>query len=371
MKKRKELEAPKPTHETPEDRLQKKKLLFMRNTLAHIRDYDLYWGIQALQQISSEFLALNKKNSASAQEPTLKAQQRDAYLQAFGPVQFRATVRYATPATTLASAEIRETPHAFFQPILWVNFTGLAGVQGPLAFVYTERVFRNLRNKDGALASFLDIFNHRIVALHNESQKWVPGFSPIRPEESSLGRIIAALGGLDGSAPSQGNERDKAIYVLTYKNLFWKKVRSTAALTQILQSFFKTKVCIKEFVGNFLALPEDAQTRMGKVKGDLYTLGVDTFLGNRIWHQGQHLHIILQNLNSARYEAFNTYTGGPLARHLKQICTFYAPSFLHIRYFLEIKKGQKKALILGQPHFLGFDSWLGTSGGSSPLRLMM
>src|SRR5690606_33292451 len=64
-------------------------------------------------------------------------------------------------------------------PTLTVTFMGLTGPSGVLPYHYTETVIRNLRARSFSLRDFLDLLNHRAIALfHRAWQKYrlVPSY---------------------------------------------------------------------------------------------------------------------------------------------------------------------------------------------------
>jgi type VI secretion system protein ImpH len=360
-----------------------------------IRKYDFASAIHVLEKISNATIA----NESST--PSL-------YAQTYGSIQFRATVRHAPSTTAISHAELRKMKDGNIQPVLWVNFTGIAGIQGPLPLIYTERVFRNMRNKDYAFASFLDMFNHRIAKLTYDIQQWIPGYSACPPEHSQLGKIVLALGGVDyeqltcarhippdssgfieapshvklqkatlrvsrepyrstetSDAPTSPAQRpgsqfafllQSARYLITYKTLFVRKVRSAAVLKQILQNFFCVKVCVSEFEPTWVPLRDEDVTKIG----GSYTLGKDIFLGNRIWRYNKSLRITLQDISSSLYESFNCHTDGDNWGHLQRLAQMFLPSNIRVRFLVQLQGHCKKTTVIGSPHSLGFNTWLGT-----------
>lgn len=342
------------------------QLLFVKNSLESIREYDLSSAVAFLRRLAASGLLKPTEEVV----PPQSLQRRSA--RNFATVRFRATVHFKRPATALDHVELTRSPRGSLQPILWVNFTGIAGIQGPLPLIYTERIFRNLRAHDSAAAAFLDIFNHRIIQLSYTSQRWLPGFAPIRPEESPLGLMIQGMNGLEpvrgfGACPRSPTgehlpERSRAQetltrVILTYKTLFWKKIRSSAALQQALSHFFGVRVEIRPLRGTFLKL--DTPTRLGPLRGQCCTLGHDTLLGDRLWKQGHGIDIILHDLSPALYKTFNKHAEGMNEEIFKRICKHFLPMTLSMRFFIGIKGTLRNPLRLGGRHHLGFDTWLG------------
>src|SRR5271169_3450696 len=66
---------------------------------------------------------------------------------------------------SLEKIELSEKDKAIAPTILNVNFMGIAGIQGPLPFPYTEMIIQRVRSGDTSLKDFLDIFNHRLISI--------------------------------------------------------------------------------------------------------------------------------------------------------------------------------------------------------------
>ncbi|MDR1597542.1 MAG: type VI secretion system baseplate subunit TssG [Holosporales bacterium] len=321
--------------------------------------------------------------------------QRSKTLQtiAYGGIQFRSTVRHARPGTALDRVEIRRLSDATFQPVLWVNFIGVAGIQGPLPTIYTDRAFRNIRNKDYALASFLDVFNHRVVHISYDMYKWIPGHSMAPPGASALGDVILALAGIApggaryNPAAHSANEQS-SLYFITYKTLFWKRIRSASALKQMLINFFKVyRVPTSEVasggaresglskfipldsvdvhITEYRATPVSVPSKYMATLGTSRTLGKDIFLGNRVWRYNKIVEITILNIPDVAYESFNCFSNGENWRHLRQMVTKFLPSNIKVRYFVQANADAKKLTILGHSHNLGFNTWLGVDGSSN------
>jgi type VI secretion system protein ImpH len=340
-------------------------LAHIKNVLEQIYKYDFASAVHVLEKISHLVQSTPLESSS-------------LYAQAYGNIQFKATVRHAPSATAISHAELRKMMNGNIQPILWVNFTGIAGIQGPLPLIYTERVFRNMRNKDYAFASFLDMFNHRVAKLTYDLQQWIPGYSACAPENSQLGKIILALGGLeqldvartkslshnDSAASNDLGEhevpsilRQNARYLITYKTLFVRKVRSAAVLEQILQNFFSINVRVSEFAPTWVLLRDEDITRLGGP----YTLGKDTFLGNRVWRYNKSVKITIKNVPLSLYESFNCHADKVNWKHLQQLTLMFLQTNVNVRYLIQLQRNSKKPTIVGGQHNLGFNTWLGTN----------
>jgi type VI secretion system protein ImpH len=319
----------------------KNKLSIIEHELKNIREYDLHSAVHFLTKVV---------NATTTKGERIK----DQYFRTYGPIQFRSTVSHARPATAIDHVEMQKTPNGMFQPVLWVNFIGIAGIQGPLQSIYTERAFRNTRNKDNAFAAFLDIFNHRLIMLMYAAQKWIPGYSNLYPSESGVGEIILALCGINDLEMEKHAE--SLNYFISYKTLFWRRIRSALSLEQMLQDFFQINIEVACSQCMTVFLKDNQLTKLGTAS----TLGKDVFIGNRIWYDNKIFDVLLLDLPINVYESFNSHASSENWLHLTRLCTNYVPFSVHVRYFIQIKSDNKKQIVLGKNHYLGFNTWLGT-----------
>lgn len=332
----------------------KERLLRLHHFLQHASSYDFAQSVRLCAALADPQLA----QALSDTPPSISEK-----FNPFGPVRFRATVRYH-PATSAINRVELVRAGGTLQPVLWVNFAGIAGAQGPLAYVYTERVFRNLRDRDHALASFLDIFNHKIIALIHANSATLPGFDATPAGDTRIGKILLAMGG-QREKPTSGTP-----YLLTYCSSFWKRVRTAENLKQILASFFQAKVRIREFCGAYAPIPPEQISRIG-VRGCFHTLNRDLLLGNRVWQLDQKIQIVLEELPYTLYRTFNPHTKGTNLSHLVAICRHYLPATLVFEVLIAIRPPEKPAMRLGDTHNLGFDTWLpGKSAQPEPPRFV-
>jgi hypothetical protein len=74
---------------------------------------------------------------------------------------------------------------------------GIAGIQGPLPFPYTEMLIQRERNGDASLKDFLDVFNHRLISiLHRIRKQYLISLNACTPEKTEIAVGLRALLGL-------------------------------------------------------------------------------------------------------------------------------------------------------------------------------
>jgi type VI secretion system protein ImpH len=176
----------------------------------------------------------------------------------------------------LASADGPAPDHLAF-----LRFLGLTGPNGPLPLHLTEYARDRARNNgDPTLAAFLDVFHHRIVSLFYRARASAePALSLDRPDTRPLWR----LRGQPVRHRQRGlQERDEIgdFAKLHFAGLMANQRRPAAGLVTILRAYFRLPVAIEQFVGHWMKIPLDGQTRIG-MPGQGNRLGSSAVLGAR------------------------------------------------------------------------------------------
>jgi type VI secretion system protein ImpH len=163
-------------------------------------------------------------------------------------------------------------------PAMTVAFMGLTGIHGVLPTQYTELTLDQIFAGDEALRDFLDLFNHRLIALFYrawEKHHFFIEYERRRLEESAEDAFtswlfdLIGLGskGLKGRLPVA----DKAL--LRYAGLISQRPHSASAMTGILRDYFSVPVHIEQFCGVWHRLEDQ----------DLCFIGSDE-LSNQLGH---------------------------------------------------------------------------------------
>jgi type VI secretion system protein ImpH len=197
------------------------------------------------------------------------------------------------------------------QPLMVVNFMGLAGVLGPMPIPYTEILLERLRKGDTAWRNFLDMFNHRLISLayrartmfdiSNDVVTTSPNrvyYNPLkrkkgnpptskptyfRAEDVRLAQNVFSLAGLASPHIRSLHHTDNSSY-LQYGSLFSQQIRSVQGLVHLVSSHFGLKVRVEEFQGEWLPIDQDQRTVIGR--GGMNTrLSSEAVAGKKIWNQ--------------------------------------------------------------------------------------
>jgi type VI secretion system protein ImpH len=182
-----------------------------------------------------------------------------------------------------------------------VAFMGLAGITGVLPTHYTEMLIERRRQKDHTLASFLDIFNHRLISLFYRA--WEKYRFPVayeRGEEDYFTQYLFDTVGMGTRGLQNRNSfPDKAL--LLYSGLIGQKPHSATAIGAILSDFFQISATIQQLTGQWLKLDPESLTRLGKTNN---RLGQDTVVGSKIWDQQSKFRLQLGPLTFEKFKEF-------------------------------------------------------------------
>jgi len=269
------------------------------------------------------------------------------------------------PPSTLASYAAREK----FHPRLAVNFFGLFGPQGPLPLHLTEYARERSRNHhDPTFARFADIFHHRMLSLFYRA--WAnarPTVSFDRPQEDRFGFYVGTLFGLSGEAMSNRDalaDNAKRFYAgrLAAQN------KCPEGLQAILADLLALRVRIVEFIGEWMEIQQNDQTRLG-LSPEVASLGQSALLGGFVWGCQHKFRIVLGPVTLAQYLALLP-GGAALAQLVAVVRNYIGDELVWDAQLLLQKQQVPKELALGRPAQpntaslngdarLGWSMWLG------------
>jgi type VI secretion system protein ImpH len=249
------------------------------------------------------------------------------------------------------------------QPELEVNAFGLGGPEGPLPDAYQEWLQDRLRQKDTSAVAFLNLFQHRLLALLYRAQRKYriadPFLSPLYSPAQTILRGLtglplhkrgteAATGGLDASA------------ILARAGLMANRRRSLAGFDVIAQHHFRVPVRSSPFAGGWRTLSEESLTRIGR-RGCNHRLGCGAVVGTRIWDEHRGIRIEIGPLPLESYESF--LPGGRCHADLHALAAAYFGGDLYQHLDLHLAAGQqpKAQLSMQAPLRLGWTAWVGAN----------
>lgn len=246
------------------------------------------------------------------------------------------------------------------RPIMTVNFLGLAGIQGPLPTPYTEILIDRLRQKDTAMADFLDIFNHRLISFwHRVHKKVVLGIAQVTPDKTDIGKCLLNLLGLDETL-ANGSYPIPLRSLIKYVPIFWQRPHSLSGLLTILKGYFPYSMTIKPFCGGWdKAIPSDLS--LIGIKGQFNRLGQDLILGQHTWNQTQGISIHFEQLQWLDFISY--LPGGRGYKALNFLCDLYCDPTTKIHIKISLQAQTIPPLRLGKKHFLGCTSFLTRGNG--------
>lgn len=264
-------------------------------------------------------------------------------------------------------------------PRLQVRLFGLMGPNGPLPIHITEYARERLRHAgDPTLTRFLDLLNHRFLALFYRA--WAQAQPHVNRDRPKDDRFAAYIGSFVGVTPAAFRQRDSLpdLAKFFHAGTLIRHVRNAEGITSILQQFFRVPVQVEQFVGHWLRLATSERTRLGgsESSGSSLgsTLGTGAVAGSRVWDRQHKFRVHLGPLSLAQYESFlpmgaQPGSGGAAPKpqsgeggHLRKLVDWIR---LYLCYELDwdvrlvLKQNEVPRLALGRGGKLGWTTWLG------------
>jgi type VI secretion system protein ImpH len=253
---------------------------------------------------------------------------------------------------------------------LAVNFFGLLGANGPMPTHLTEYVRDRLRHGgDPTLLAFLDVFHHRMLSLFYRARANAePVISLDRADGDRFSSFVGSMFGI--GAPSL-RERDEIgdFAKLHFAGLLAKRTRPASGLATILREYFQLPLRIEQFIGHWMALPVEVQSRIG-LAGEDGRLGGSLVLGRRVWDSQNRFRIVIGPVGYDDYRRF--MPGGESLKRLLAWVRMYCGLALDWEVSLILKKAEMPELRLGRGTRVGWSTWLASAAPSrdpGPMRI--
>ena len=244
---------------------------------------------------------------------------------------------------------------------LAVNFFGLLGANGPLPTHLTEYVRDRLRHGgDATLLAFLDVFHHRMLSLFYRARASAEPVISLDRSDVERDGFSVFVGSLFGIGAPGLRERDDIgdFAKLHFAGLLANKARPASGLAAILRAYFKLPLQIEQFVGHWMRLPPEIQSRIGRQENG-NRLGASLVLGSSVWDCQHKFRIVIGPLGYDDYRRF--MPGGDSLKRLQAWVKTYVGLTLEWDVRLILKKEQVPPLRLGGTTRVGWSTWLASA----------
>ena len=239
---------------------------------------------------------------------------------------------------------------------LKVFFFGMFGPNGALPLHLTEYARDRVRNaRDESLIHFMDIFHHRLLSLFYRA--WANKEPTVHYDRPDQDRFHMYMGSLLGIGTPEMQDRDLMPdnSKMHYAGHMSTQTRHAEGLASVLQSYFKVPVSIKEFIGEWLEIPEQSRCYLG-MSLDGGKLGEDAVLGGKSWQRQYKFRIVIGPMDLEEYEGL--LPGKDKLKQVASILKNYLGLEMAWDVNLILKKEEIPKTALGEYGQLGWTSWL-------------
>ena len=160
------------------------------------------------------------------------------------------------------------------KPRIRVKFLGMLGPMGPLPLTTTEEALRWYRNSEqlnggDAFVRFLDIFNNRFLQFFYRAHADARPAQQLR--QPNRDRFRDYVGSAIGIGTRDWRDLDTMpdFQKLAYAGLLAPRGPSASRIEHLISGMFGIEAEIEEFVGAYLDVDPEDQTRLGAANADL------------------------------------------------------------------------------------------------------
>ena len=250
-----------------------------------------------------------------------------------------------------------------------VNGFGLLGPNGPLPMHMTEYALQRIQHHaDHTLASFFDLFHHRMLAFLYRA--WVDANPAVSHDRPDTDRFQVYLGALLGIGTPALRERDALGDASRrhHAGRFADPVANPDGLCALIEHQFGLPARVEEFVGEWCDIPPNCLWRLSDpaLKGaapgggvGMGALGRSTQLGQRVWLAQGRFRVVLGPLTRHQFDKVSP--GGAELPQLIALIRGYAGDALRWDLRLQLLPDAVPTLQLGTAR-LGQSAWLWSIG---------
>jgi type VI secretion system protein ImpH len=244
---------------------------------------------------------------------------------------------------------------------LAATFFGLFGPNGPLPLHLTEYAHsRELNFGDSSLRRFADIFHHRMLSLMYRA--WADSQPVVSLDRPAPRRYDVYVGSLLGIAPPELRKRDALADEAKLGRAGWLALgtRPAEGLIAVLQDFTGLRFALREFVGEWLRLPEKNRLALG-TRQDAAVLGRNSVLGSAVWSCQGSFELICGPLGHE--ELCRMLPGERTLARVRDLVRNYLGDEYRWTVKLVLCGEEVPECRLGVAGRLGWTTWLGDRGG--------
>jgi type VI secretion system protein ImpH len=236
-----------------------------------------------------------------------------------------------------------------------VGFIGLTGPMGVLPDHYSDLVVARRRARDEAMGRFLDLFNHRTIALFYRA--WSKYRLPVRFEEDGgalndpFSRTLAALAGI----AKMGDDPR----ILAAAGPLSRRVRSAGALRRMVAAMFAMPIEVIELAPRWIRIGEDEQTRLASAAdphGAFAQLGVSAVVGASTCDVAGRFRLRVGPLDGATFRSFFEREG--VRRRLVEAVRFAVGPSVDFDIQLVLHRDAVTRPRLGETTMVSRDGWM-------------
>ncbi|MEM6661316.1 MAG: type VI secretion system baseplate subunit TssG [Pseudomonadota bacterium] len=239
------------------------------------------------------------------------------------------------------------------KPRLRVRFMGLMGPMGPLPITTTEEALAWYRNRDDAFVRFLDVFNNRFLQLFYRAHADVrPAYHVRRP---LMDRFRDYVGSTIGIGTKTWRDMDTLpdFTKLAYAGLLGPRGVSSSRIKHLIAGVFNIRAEVEEFIGSYLPVAPEEQTRIGMAHAGL---GTGAMCGQRVLTVDTRFRLSLHVATLNEYERF--LPGGRWANRLVDALSNAVGFEYDWEVELVLPETEVKPTKLGSFGRLGLTTWV-------------